>query len=149
MKNAFTMIELIFVIVIIGILAAIAIPKLSATRDDAKVSVLANNIKEIANELTAYAISQNVIKNNIRDMSNVLDSMIIQRYATQIDNSTINFKAGAISDCIILKKISGNGDVNITIDFNSNNTDNICKSLQRTIDTSRFPIPLRGARIKK
>ena len=38
MKNAFTMIELIFVIVILGILAAIAIPKLAATRDDAQIA---------------------------------------------------------------------------------------------------------------
>ncbi len=34
------MIELIFVIVIIGIFAAVAIPKLTATRDDAKVSTI-------------------------------------------------------------------------------------------------------------
>ena len=41
MKNyryAFTMIELIFVIVVLGILAAVAVPKLAATRDDAQIS---------------------------------------------------------------------------------------------------------------
>ena len=35
MKRAFTMVELVFVIVVIGILAGIAVPKFSATRDDA------------------------------------------------------------------------------------------------------------------
>jgi len=38
MRKAFTMIELVFVIVVLGILAAIAIPKLAATRDDAQIA---------------------------------------------------------------------------------------------------------------
>ena len=37
-KQAFTMLELVFVIVILGILAAVAIPKLAATRTDAQIS---------------------------------------------------------------------------------------------------------------
>ena len=37
-KNAFTMIELVFVIVILGILSGIAIPKFSKTISDAQVS---------------------------------------------------------------------------------------------------------------
>lgn len=37
-RNAFTMIELIFVIVILGILASVAIPKLAGVQDDALVS---------------------------------------------------------------------------------------------------------------
>ena len=38
MRKAFTMIELVFVIVVVGILAGIAIPKFAATRDDAIIS---------------------------------------------------------------------------------------------------------------
>jgi len=37
-KNAFTMIELVFVIVVLGILSAIAIPRFAATRTDAEIS---------------------------------------------------------------------------------------------------------------
>jgi len=37
-KKAFTMIELVFVIVVLGILAAIAVPKFSATRTDAVIT---------------------------------------------------------------------------------------------------------------
>ena len=37
-RTAFTMIELVFVIVVLGILAAIAVPRLAATRDDAQIA---------------------------------------------------------------------------------------------------------------
>ena len=37
-RKAFSMIELVFVIVIIGILSAVAIPKLAVTRDDATIT---------------------------------------------------------------------------------------------------------------
>ena len=47
------MIELIFVIIIIGILAAIAIPKLAATRDDAKLSTDISNMNICIRDMDA------------------------------------------------------------------------------------------------
>ena len=38
MRKAFTMIELVFVVTIVALLAAVAIPKFAATRDDAIIS---------------------------------------------------------------------------------------------------------------
>ena len=38
MRKAFTLLEVVFVIVVIGILAGIAIPKLAVTRDDAYIT---------------------------------------------------------------------------------------------------------------
>jgi len=37
-KNAFTMIEIVFVIVVLGILASVAVPRLAATKTDAEIS---------------------------------------------------------------------------------------------------------------
>ena len=60
MKKAFTMIELIFVIVIIGILVAVAIPKLSATRNDANAAKSVMNLSiAVSNAGSQYTSQSN------------------------------------------------------------------------------------------
>lgn len=58
MKKGFTMIELIFVIVVLGILAAVAIPRLAASRDDAELASLQNDIAIVSNAVPAYYMGQ-------------------------------------------------------------------------------------------
>jgi len=50
-RPAFSMIELVFVIVVIGILAAVAIPKLAMNRDDAVITTAKSTVSSIRSAL--------------------------------------------------------------------------------------------------
>ncbi|HUF76733.1 MAG TPA: prepilin-type N-terminal cleavage/methylation domain-containing protein [Longimicrobiales bacterium] len=52
--KGFTLIELLIVVVIIGILAAIAIPKFSATRERAYYAAMKSDLKNLASQQEIY-----------------------------------------------------------------------------------------------
>ena len=53
-RDGFTLIELLIVVVIIGILAAIAIPKFSSTREKAFVSAMSADLRNLASLQELY-----------------------------------------------------------------------------------------------
>lgn len=54
-RKGFTLIELLIVVVIIGILAAIAIPKFASTKDKAKLASLKTDVRNIMSAMEAAA----------------------------------------------------------------------------------------------
>ena len=149
MKSAFTMIELIFVIVILGILATVAIPKLVATRDDARVSKIAMNIMTGASEISAYAMSKGSVDNNLSKMSNAIASLVNSDGATlDTTNKKVDIPFGG-STCSTLE-IDTNattGTDTLKVSFNSANTSSLCSALQGAIDASQYPMKLRGTSV--
>ena len=72
MKKGFTMIELIFVIVILGILASVAIPRLAGTRTDAEISATVANIRTLISDAASYyAVKGEFAGAKWRDITNV------------------------------------------------------------------------------
>jgi len=147
MKKAFTMVELIFVIVIIGILAAVAIPKMNATRNDAKVAVLANNVATSAAEISAYAVSHGTTTIDFSAMSNAVTSMISNNEAVQ-NNNTLNIRMNTVNDCLRLVVERSALDANLTITYGNAANDVICQSLQSAIHADDYPIALGGNIVK-
>ena len=54
MKKAFTMVELIFVIVVLGILAMVALPRLVSSKEDAEIARVKAEIAAIRSAIQTY-----------------------------------------------------------------------------------------------
>ena len=75
MKKGFTMIELIFVIVILGVLASVAIPRLAATRDDAEVAKAATNLATAVSDITAYYTAKGSFSGVTSDFTKITNAL--------------------------------------------------------------------------
>ena len=124
MKKAFTLIELIFTILIIAIISAIAVPKLTDYLTKSTSTTITQDIKTITN-----SIQQSYLLNGSVDKIS--------------DTITINPKYWTITD-LEVKYIDNNKDcISISIDNNNlvisidSNTSNICQQISDNGITSQ------------
>ncbi|WP_420808762.1 type II secretion system protein [Candidatus Campylobacter infans] len=118
------MIELIFVIVILGVLASVAIPRLAATRDDAEVAKAATNLTTAVSDITAYYTAKGKFStpNDFTKITNALDK-----------SGKLNVKGN--KTCVTVKlpdtaTQQKSGAVNLTLTFNKSQ-DPVCKQLAK------------------
>lgn len=116
MKRAFTILELVFVIIILGILAAIALPKFGASKDEAELSKSLSNLKTLINDIHIYTLKNDNLS-TIKSMSNV----------SEIENADLkdfkgvkelNFKVGDDEKCLKLIFVDKNDFVIMGISSN-------------------------------
>ena len=127
MKKGFTMIELIFVIVILGILASVAIPRLAATREDAEISAAVANLRTLVSDATAFYTAKGDFTGvNWNQITNVpLNG------ATSTGTTEAKLKVGG-KDCIgvQLQNKAGNNPAHIVFTKDgTNSTSGVCKQV--------------------
>ena len=74
-KNGFTLIELVIIMVILGVLAAVAIPRIGNTIDSSEVSAEEAVIGSLRSALEVYAMDQVVMNSNKSYPPNPFDAL--------------------------------------------------------------------------
>ncbi|MCI6344031.1 MAG: type II secretion system GspH family protein [Campylobacter sp.] len=119
MKKGFTMIELIFVIVILGILASVAIPRLAATREDAEISAAVANLRTLVSDINSYYVAKGTFTdakwNQITNVPLQKDTNGAAMDSTTAVTAKAYLKVGNVKDCIDVQiggKNTGSTDTN-------------------------------------
>lgn len=132
MKKGFTMIELIFVIVILGILASVAIPRLAATKTDAETSATIGNVRTLISDASAYYVAQGQFGTDTT-FQKITNVKVANNGATLLTGTDIQASG---KNCINIKfseaAIDANGKLTkpalATVTLAAN-ADNICKQV--------------------
>ena len=119
MKRAFSLIEIIFVIVILGIIVSFAAPKLMDTTDSALVSTLKRDVNTAINSIQSYYLLNQKI-DDIKDAINIGDTnWDIEKLKMSDKNS-----------CIKLEVKKNQNIVSIDVQVDSAKDSTICKKIR-------------------
>jgi len=121
-KKAFTLMEIIFVIIIIGIIATIAIPNLGNLTNKAKANTIKSDINTIITSIQNYT----ALNGNIE---NITDAVKLDKSIWTVEDNSVIFKENK-KDCITITL----QDNSIEIDIDENLNTPICSILKESIE---------------
>ena len=130
MRKGFTMIELIFVIVILGVLASVAIPRLAATRDDAEVAKAATNLTTAISDITAYYTAKGNFKSGSGANANDVTFDKITNALTKDGKLNVKGKTTCVTVTLPAAATTASGKVELTLTFDTTK-DAVCKQLAK------------------
>jgi len=113
-KNAFTMIELIFVIVILGILSAVAIPRLMATRDDALDARDCKNIAVCVTDMLAEYTARETANKSASNACVKVEASTKNNISITVNDKNVTI-SGAPARCDYLNVTTRFGGTRISI----------------------------------
>ena len=116
LKKGFSIIELIFVIAVLGIIAAVAVPKLMDSRSSAIVTTIKQDISTITTSIQSYRM----INNKIEKIS---DSVNINVNTWLVDDLKVKF-VSEDKECVTIEIVTNK--LNVTIDKDSST---VCQKL--------------------
>lgn len=110
MKKAFSLLELIFAIVVIGIIASFAIPKYMDTKNEAVASTIQRDLATTISSIQSYYLVEG-------DITNITDAVQVNTNNWTIGTETpltMTFVEDS-ADCATLVVDKTNGEIDITI----------------------------------
>ncbi len=106
-RKGFTLVEIMIVVVIIGLLAAMAIPTFATVRQQSRTKAVTNNLRQISTAASQYMLDKGVTQVGYTDLvgtgtdsyvrsvspvaGEVYTSLLIDQGATQISLSASSF----------------------------------------------------------
>jgi general secretion pathway protein G len=115
-KKAFSLIELIFIIAVLGIIAAVAVPKLFDSRSSAIVATVKQDVATITNAIQSYYMLNNEIEN-------ITDAVNINTNVWTVEGTTAEYKSD--EDTCVTISVEDN-QLTVSVD---NLTNEICKKI--------------------
>lgn len=101
-KSGFTLVEIMIVVAIIGLLAAIAIPNFVKARETAQLNSIINNLRIIEGAKDQYALENKKGTGDTTDLSSIsaylkggtINSVVNETYTTDKIGTSASAKAG-------------------------------------------------------